>query len=831
MNDLISAGTKIANDAATTLTSTANKVVQSAGTVGQGLSNAIADPSSLLKSAQSGLTNLASNIQDKAAGSVDALQLSLKNTFDFGGNVTEYLKGKKQLVPFTRKLPWPNVLHNYASYNYIFTLSILDKTQYNFPEDSYKKGKLGQIICKSGSGDPDNRVQIAVGKFDYYIDNVRVEGSMGLDKTTGNTNAHSITFDVTEPYSMGLFFQSLQVGALEQGYKNYIEAPFLLTLEFKGHLNAEYQGVPGDALTIERTTKHFPLRIRNLEMNVTNRGAVYTVEAYPYNEKAFSTTYTQLKQDVAIKGNSVVELLQTGEQSLQKVLNDQYKEAAKKAETDADQILIYFPSDPASSTTATPTTDQGATTSQSTATTSSSDVNARLKISTGANSTLVQNTADVNGIGNSSMGFDSFKGGVSPFAGDSFAFDPEKKIYTRDRITINPTERLMSFSQGGDITDVINQVILTSEYGSKALKASQLSETGKIAWWRIDSQVYILPSEKNDTKKGTDPKLIVYRVVPYMIDSSIFLPVNETNTKSKQAALQAVKEYNYIYTSKNLDILDFTLNFQTGFYQAMHFDAGKNTEATQTAKQTGSTSEAEPARAKAPSSGKEFDKNNPPAKVNNDQVKSKEYNKGGSGVETPQTIAARQAHNVFIAGHDMVQVNLQILGDPYYLGDSGLGNYSAKSTTNENVNADDSINYENGDVYIKMNFRTPIDLDVSKGAYNFGPTQLITQVSGLYRVTTCESTFAAGKFSQNLTLTRMPGQIPESDTSAGSSRQTLLNEATNVTAAQYGTNAGSQQTEMLAAQDDFGPNASGIAGVESGSQQDNMLAAQNAGFE
>jgi hypothetical protein len=125
------------------------------------------------------------------------------------------------------------------------------------------------------------------------MENVRISGMIGMDKTTGNTNATGITFDIVEPYSMGLFFQSLQIAALEANYANYLDCPLLLRLEFKGHLDQYKQNVQ-----IPGTTKYLPLKIRNITMRVSGNGSVYTCEAIPWNEKAHNTTYSQIKTEI-----------------------------------------------------------------------------------------------------------------------------------------------------------------------------------------------------------------------------------------------------------------------------------------------------------------------------------------------------------------------------------------------------------------------------------------------------------------------------------------------------------------------------------------------------
>jgi hypothetical protein len=50
-------------------------------------------------------------------------------------------------------------------------------------------------------------------------------------------------------------------------------------------------------------------------------------------------------------------------------------------------------------------------------------------------------------------------------------------------------------------------------------------------------------------------------------------------------------------------------------------------------------------------------------------------------------------------GVDMINLNLTILGDPYYLATSGTGNYTATATNFQNLTSDGEMNYQNGEVY------------------------------------------------------------------------------------------------------------------------------------
>ena len=744
------------------------------------------------KSAANGISNLGTALTSAIPGQIDGIpgalgtiQKQISNIVDLG-NISKSMNASATTVNLRTELPMTNILHSYASYNYIFTLSVLDPVAINFPNETYKKGQLGQIIFKSASGSPDNRVNTAYGKFDYFMDNLTIGSVISLDKSTGNTNATSIKFKVTEMYSMGLLFESLQLAAKNAGYRNWVDVPLLLTIEFKGHLNSAQQGVAADTLSIERTTKHFPLKLMTIDMQVTGRGAEYSVVAFPWNEKGFSSSYLQLKTDITIRGKTVEQMLQTGERSLQVVLNERLKAAQnKKIVKVPDQILIIFPKDLTSGAPAGNDNGGSATQSPNTGAVQGGDLLTKLKVAysakeEGGNGTLTQYTADMNSLGRASMGFTPERIGDSPFAKDGLVYDEKAKVYTRGKISIDPTEGTFKFSQGTDIPNAINQVLLMSDYGRQALTATQLSNTGKIPWWRIEAQVYVIPSNANLDTTGVQPKLIVYRVVPFGIDASSFMPPNTVNPKVKKAKAQAVKAYNYIYTGKNVDVLNFDIKFNASFYTAMSADIGKNNAGVQRAKEASGANPAVEAQPADPAAGAQDPvAGNLPTAVGYTEIKSN-TGTGTSGQDTPETNAARQfQNNVLNSPFDMLKGNITILGDPYYIGDSGMGNYSAAKSQFENMTADYSIDYQTGEVDITIDFRTPIDIDVSKGAYTFGPTKLINQFSGLYQVLTVESTFNRGRFIQNLTVVRRPGQ--SSDPSAASGGEVkLLQDNQNV---------------------------------------------------
>jgi hypothetical protein len=767
------------NNTGSTTAKTGNTALNNSSAVA-GITNSTADLEKLKKSIISNSTSMGKNITSQVAGvaqsplSPTANQsiLNLKDASSFQTKV------KADLKP-----PLPNILSYYSSFNYVFTLSVLTQEQINFPDSTYKKGIYGPLILRSAGGAPDKElVGTQYGKYDFYIDDVNVDSVIGLDKATGNTNATGFRFKIIEPYSMGLFFQTMQAAALASGYLNYLDVPVLLTIEFKGHVfdnETQLQNVQ-----IDNTTRHFPLKLTTLNMKVTGKGTTYDVEGYPFNEQAFSTEFNQIKSDVHFycddKGPFTIQnMLQTGEQSLQYVLNDYLKKRAKKGET-PNQILILFPSDRSSDpnvSNTTPNEKQDRPAAINPNDNSSKSVLKKLGVTagTGKNTTLVQATGDssVNKIGQELMGFNPYNKGESPFPKDNAVYDPETQSIVRGNITINLSNCSFKFKQGTSVVDIINRTILLSDYGRKALDTAQRTKTGKITWWRIETQTFLLDNDEN-TVTGVKPRLLVYRVVPYEVDSSYVLPVNTQRPQLDNLKKEALKHYDYIYTGKNTEILDFNIEFNAGFYRALNADGGGNNEG-QTARASSSAVANLPAndqlKYKVISqgvSGSSPATQATPQKQVNTNIKTKTYNIGGGGLDDATVVAATQFQELITNGVDMINLDLTILGDPYYLADSGMGNYSAKGVDNFTcINANGSVNYQDTQVVVQVNFRTPIDVNLNTGFYNFGDTKPVTQFSGLYMIIEVSSAFSRGSFKQVLKMIRIPNQDnPKAETGA-----------------------------------------------------------------
>jgi hypothetical protein len=701
-----------------------------------------------------------------------------------------------------------NVLEQFTSYNTIFTISALTTEQLNFPEsaNSYKNNNLGEIILRSGSGRPDNRIRTAYttadnpsGQYDFFIDNVEIQSLISYDKRTNGSNATSITFDVSEPYSMGLFLQALQLAAAATSdngqLASYTEAPFLLTMEFIGYDAAGNTVIVDDVLN-----RHIPFTFSNIELDIAASGSRYRVSALPYNEDALKDSVAKLKEDISISGLTVQEMLQTGKNSLQYRLNTHKKEIAKqgsetgKEEYIPDQYVIIFPKNDVGISAPSTVEDSGqSTTVNPKAQGPNAAVQSKLALNqsttavgSGESATvtnmLVQDASSLNKIGASAMGFTANTGGESqPVEANKAQSNPDNPVKRKDNV-YDPKDKVFRFPQGTSISNAITEVLLMSEYCKKSVEQPS-DKAGLKQWFRIETQVYNLKSNAGNANRAKRPKLYVFKVVEYQVHEHRFKQPGAQPQGYDELKKFCVKEYNYIYSGKNVDILNFNINLKTSMFTTAYSD--RNALSGNVYAQlngSGIDTKAQPTNADANKTS--ADAGMPVAPVGE---KPKRYsNVGGGPNDDYRSLIAKNFQEALLnSPADMLTIDIDVMGDPYYIADSGMGNFSA-TPANFNINDNGSMNYQSGEVDIVINFRTPLDYN-SKGGLDFSQTVDATGFSGLYNVQEVTNRFSGGKFTQTLKAIRRPVQNPTQEQKAAAKK--------------YNTNESSEQTRLLAEQD------------------------------
>lgn len=648
--------------------------------------------------------------------------------------------------------PLPNALSSFATYDYILGLSALTKNDYNFPDSSYMVGAGKRfIICKSANIDPNYRIQTAYGKFDFFMENLRLESVIGFADSK-NSTITSLEFEIVEPYSALMFPLALQTAAYKAGWKNWRDAPFLLSIEFRG--NKE----DGTMQTVPKTNKYIPIRLTTMTIKTTERGTRYVVKAYAANKQADTKEFSQFKTDIQVRGKTVQEILQTGPQSLQAVVNQRLQalKTDKKIVSDPDEILILFPKDIASAST--PASTAGKPEIKTSATTNvtqqtSPNLFSKLGVAQSTvNKTLVQPDGQCNEIGNAESGASLFRKGKPAMTKPGEAYNEQTGSVVLGNVQADPKEGTYDFSQNQDIPTAINEVILSSGYVDKALDASTMDSTGMRDWWKIDTQVYYKSTDGNLSKTGTASRLIVYRVIPYKAHSSAVTANNAKAPGFGQLKQSVVKQYDYIYTGKNTEVLKFDIDFSVSFSNILAADGGMENQDSKRAEQTGQQDQ-DTAESSGVVNGNQPDKESNPQQNKSISTELNSDSKGGGPGDTPVTRAARVFHDAITKNVDMMTLNMEIWGDPFWIPQSGLGNYTAAPGARPGVTKDGSVDYQRRQIDTYVNFRTPLDLNQNTGLYDFGNSSFsgpVLEFSGLYTVNRVTSLFRQGRFTQTL---------------------------------------------------------------------------------
>lgn len=662
--------------------------------------------------------------------------------------------------------PYDNILEQFASYAPLFTLACLEPFQFNQP-DSYRGSPAGlkHIVLSSAGRYNSQRVNTTNGAPEYFIDNVNLTHQMVAMK--GNTNVSGFSFDVYEPYSMGLFLQSLNVAAVNAGYPSYVgDVPYLLKLEFLG-----FDDRGRVFSSTEMLAKYFTIKITGSTMKVDEGGSRYTVQASPYHQEGFKNSVNVVPNNVTLSGETVKDVLCTGKNSLMQALNAAQFRLVDKNQIDfPDLYQIVFPigfDDDVGVANGLSTEELRAT------------VNPDAEVYGDTSSippSLDLETVDFgNGeIGFSSLGFEAQSGGNYVFKTGPDVIDPSTGRIQRDKMSIDPKQRTFQFEQNIKITDIINNIVASSKYCTESLR-NEPDTLGMIDWFRIDVQTQI---GEFDSKRAVNSRKYIFRIIPYKVNAMIF--TNPTSATAGSAELEKIiaKKYDYIYTGQNNNLIKFDLVFDGMFNRgALITNANdhatiQNTDnqaSTASDKTTAETQQGPSVTAAATETG------TAPVRANH-RIKTGT----SSGDKTAEQIVANVFQDSFEgASNDMINVTADILGDPYFISDSGFcGNYISDLGPNSQITADGAMNYEGSDIFVYISFRTPVEPNLGTtgqgGLYNFPKDQYISPYSGIYKVIQVESKFKNGSFTQVLNLNRQQNQSIDYKGTEAIDKQTQL---------------------------------------------------------
>ena len=372
--------------------------------------------------------------------------------------------------------------------------------------------------------------------------------------------------------------------------------------------------------------------------------------------------------------------------------------------------------------------------------------------------TYAENPENVNAIGKAAITKSANDSGEVPQTSPNLC-EVENGVVCRAKVQIPAKAREFQFNQGEQITNIIEKIVLQSRFCIE--NSTKGARDGLNKWFRIETQVYLDENALTDNTMGRRPKVYVFSVIEYEVDQAVTMAGNQAPQNTEGLKKLAQKEYNYIYTGKNKDILEFNIQYNNSFIYPVTADRGSSTAA----------------QVSGPAGTQVAGGNSDPAYVTNDagsptqagQTASKTADVVNGGQEWSETQVARQFNDALLDSRaDLIEVELKIWGDPFWINDSGAGNYTARPTSFINITEDGSVDTQSSEVDLMLNFRTPFDIDDS-GWMDFGGVSAPTKAfSGLYQCVGVVSSFSSGKFEQTLSLIRRRNQ--ETDVKAVASK-------------------------------------------------------------
>jgi len=682
------------------------------------------------------------NLHKKTIGRVDLndykghhAQEEPSNDGDGSSNSYEYKKVKKNI---SENLV-PNPLFKYASYNTIFTLSAMTQAELENPETLLKGAPHDIIVRSGGIGDPltnsgraqssvareilsekaqqstdDAQANLARGR-DLYFNRVQMTNFPSLNEKRRLTSVTNIEMEITEPMGISLL-DKIRGAAANCNYLDHINAPYLLTMEFKGYDELGNIISEKEQKTLKRM---IPVKLIQMYIGVNQGSTVYTMKAIPYNEHGFLNHHVYLRTSGQIlAGNNIQEAMNNVANLLNKQVKDEKNDQLIEI-PDTFHIVVdklFRDEKPMQGNLGT------------------------MDIAVGEQDQEFSNV----GVGGQSPGPQRGQKGKKP-------------------------RKAGTVKQGDNILTIISELMKSlprfQEEGSIdkfMAKIKDSTEEMYFDYFMIEASV--VPDDSQfDRLRGIHPRKITYNIVPYKVHAySLAEPGTSTGTNFEPFVK---KDYNYIFTGDNVDILDLNINYKVAYFSSKLKDIE--------GKASGDKLASKPTKPETVKKGdpETVDPFLGPGFIHQSQVGVAKSTTSGIN-KGPSTALDQRLDALSNPKGDMVKVDMTILGDPAYLGQSQFIPTTADNASlakdqkklsfsagNRKIWNEIFGNYNMGfgDTVVRLTFRSPTDVNEKLGIYEIAEQEQI-QFSGLYRVIKVISTFAEGKFTQVLEMVRFKNQ-------------------------------------------------------------------------
>ena len=656
-----------------------------------------------------------------------------------------------------------NPLHDYESYTYGISLHMVGIDYFN------------QLIVDNNAANyvPQNVLVASAGKYgvtfnrnpyfteDFYFDDLKFKTYVNVSTRNRNSNLLEIDFSIIEPLGF-TFINRLLLAANEvnNGNGNYIHMPYLLQIDFYGYKD-------GQLSQIKDQTKRIPIRLITCKSKVTTKGTEYNISAIPFNHQAFNQAMVVTPISVTVTGKTVKDIFGSGE--LDKTF----------ASTLAERSNLISES-------------KSITQRLESLRESASEL-----IVTDLNNQLI----DIKNRLNSNYNNISTKGFTDALNTHLESVKFQNKLQLRNiiRVEFDPDIGKSPLFKGGyvnvastpgtsnsknDIQQAAGQAKGQLTFDGTTANIPAGTKIDQLIDWAVRNSEYIKDQILDPTLKGKNPQELFaqvlnwYRIIPRI--NKILGFNSQTNTyaldityvvkKFKMASKYPygpkarvpgfVKKYDYIYTGKNKDVLDASLDFDMLYLVELSSLRTKH-NLNETAKALASGPAANPDVAAAENTSanntNDADKTNESPVSLHFTADNVQAQDATGATRQKQVAAADLARSLTLGARgDMINIKLRILGDPHFIKQDDLFYGQTYLDAPGQFTENNSLWMDRGELYVFLNFESPVDYNEQKGFADVRNSPYrYSEFNGVYKIIHIDNIFSRGKFEQTLDLVKV----------------------------------------------------------------------------
>ena len=307
--------------------------------------------------------------------------------------------------------------------------------------------------------------------------------------------------------------------------------------------------------------------------------------------------------------------------------------------------------------------------------------------------------------------------------------------------------RSVTVPKGTSIQAFLEAVVRESEFYRTQfdLSGNPLSKNGFLRILKLFTQLKIKKSNNANNRPS-------YTFSYIMRDQQVSASYMDKTSRDLVSGVNPARTYNYLYTGANQDILDFDVTYKFAYFEA----------ASQFKDNDGSKSDTDSFDGTGKNTS-ENDGTKGASATDIDSVTKEIQDVSNSNLFPNVTKQNGELATIFEAiimdpSADLIVVNMEIIGDPYWIEQKSVSNLPLKNThvaDSPNIDANGAVVTDEYEVYIRVNFKTPTDLDDTSGLFKIGDAAFF---SGIYKVYMCEHRFSGGVYTNVLQMVRMRHQ-------------------------------------------------------------------------